>query len=196
VSDLRLVGRMLAGDEAAFEDFFDAFFPPVYRFARTRLRGDDDAAEEVAQAALCRAVTKLHTYRGEASLLTWLCTFCRHEVAAYLTHRRRLGQSIELAEDAPEVRAALESLGALVAGPEERLRRDELVRRVWLALDALPARYGDALEWKYIEGLSVKDIAERLGIGPKAAESVLTRAREAFRDAFVTLDPRGGEAKA
>jgi DNA-directed RNA polymerase specialized sigma24 family protein len=60
---------------------------------------------------------------------------------------------------------------------------------VRLTLDQLPARYGDALEWKYVEGLSVKEIAVRLGVGPKAAESLLTRARQAFRDAFATLSP-------
>jgi DNA-directed RNA polymerase specialized sigma24 family protein len=56
-------------------------------------------------------------------------------------------------------------------------------------LDQLPTRYGDALEWKYGEGLSVKEIATRLGVGPKAAESLLTRARQAFRDAFATVGP-------
>ena len=54
-------------------------------------------------------------------------------------------------------------------------------------LDGLPARYGDALEWKYVEGLPVVEIAARLAVSPKAAESLLTRAREAFRDAFATL---------
>ena len=44
-------------------------------------------------------------------------------------------------------------------------------------LDRLPARYGDVLEWKYIEGRSVEEIGERLGIGQTAAQSVLARAR-------------------
>jgi RNA polymerase sigma-70 factor, ECF subfamily len=55
-------------------------------------------------------------------------------------------------------------------------------------LDRLPARYGDALEWKYVEGLSVMEIAERLGVGAKAAESLLTRARTAFRDAYTSAE--------
>ena len=42
--------------------------------------------------------------------------------------------------------------------------------------------YGDALEWKYVQGLSVKEIAARLNLGAKAAESLMTRARQAFRD--------------
>jgi DNA-directed RNA polymerase specialized sigma24 family protein len=43
------------------------------------------------------------------------------------------------------------------------------------------------LEWKYIHGLSVDEIAERLDVGYKATESLLTRAREAFRDAFAVV---------
>jgi DNA-directed RNA polymerase specialized sigma24 family protein len=54
-----------------------------------------------------------------------------------------------------------------------------------VTLDALPRRYGDALEWKYVLGLTVEEIAGRLGLGPKAAASLLTRARQAFRDGFV-----------
>jgi len=51
-------------------------------------------------------------------------------------------------------------------------------------LDHLPATYGDVLEWKYLHGLSVGEIASRLGIGYKAAESRLSRARAAFREGF------------
>ena len=186
-ADGRLVARMLAGDEGAFEEFFARYFPGLYRFAMARLSYDADAAEEVVQATLCRAVGKLHTYRGEAALFTWLCTFCRHEISA---HYRRLGRrsQVALVEDAPEVRAALDSLAATTADrPEEALRRKEITRLVQTTLDALPDRYGDALEWKYIHGLTVREIAERLGVGPKAAESVLSRARVAFRDGFAAV---------
>jgi RNA polymerase sigma-70 factor (ECF subfamily) len=188
-SDVALVRRMLAGDETAFREFFDASFRPLFRFARTRLRGDAVAAEDVVQAVLGRALSKLDTYRGEAALLTWLFTICRHELADHFTREGRLGEPVELAADAPEIRAALESLGALAADPEDQLERGEVVHRVWAALDVLPARYGDALEWKYIHGLSVQEIAGRLGVGIKAAESVLSRAREAFREAFVAAAP-------
>jgi RNA polymerase sigma-70 factor (ECF subfamily) len=51
-------------------------------------------------------------------------------------------------------------------------------------LDSLPGRYGDVLEWKYIEGASMKEISERLQSTPKAVESMLSRARLAFFEAF------------
>ena len=63
----------------------------------------------------------------------------------------------------------------------------QLHRIIEATLDALPGRYGEVLEWKYIDELSVQEIAERLKLGPKAAESMLTRARESFRDAITGM---------
>ena len=186
--DRWLVKRLLAGDERAFEEFFAGYFPRLYRFALSRVDLDHDKAEEIVQATLSRVVTKLHTYRGEAALFTWLCTFCRHEISAYFRRERRTHQQVELIEDTPEIRAALESLGVALEGePEAVYHRNELARLVQVTLDHLPTRYGDALEWKYIQGWSVKEIAGRLEVSPKAAESLLTRARQAFRDGFTTL---------
>lgn len=154
-SDKADVDRLLAGDEAAFDSFFDSYFSRLYRFAVTRLDNDADAAEEVVQATLCKAVAKLATYRGEAALFTWLCTFCRHEISGHYRRHGRTAHETPLIEDSPGVRAALESLGAASAdGPDERLRRRELGRLVQVTLDSLPDRYGDALEWKYIQELT------------------------------------------
>jgi DNA-directed RNA polymerase specialized sigma24 family protein len=113
--------------------------------------------------------------------------FCRHELYA---HARRHGQTVhvQLAEDDPEVRAALESLRLLtVEDPDRSLDRVRLAAFVQRVLDHLPSHYADVLEWKYIDEMPVLEIAARLGLGVKAAESLLTRARAAFRDAFRTL---------
>jgi RNA polymerase sigma-70 factor (ECF subfamily) len=68
--------------------------------------------------------------------------------------------------------------------PEADGCRRELSRLVQSTLDELPRRYGQILEWKYIQGCAIYEIADRLGLSYKAAESTLTRARSAFRDAF------------
>ena len=188
-TDFDLVQSMLAGDEAAFERFFDASYPLLYRFALVRLGFDRDAAGDVAQAAICKAIGKLRTFRGEAALMTWLCTFCRHELYAF--HRRNPGRlEVELVEDDPEIRAALESLRASTSQDLEAwLDRDKAASIVQRVLDHLPQHYADALEWKYIDEIPVQEIGVRLGLGPKAAESLLTRARRAFREAFQTMAP-------
>ena len=178
---------MLRGDQDAFERFFNVAYPAMYRFALARLDFDRDLAGEIAQAAVCRAIRNLPTFRGEAALLTWVCTICRHELYA---HEKRYGSKlrIALAEDDPEVRAALESLRASSTDDLDRaLDRKNVASLVRRVLDSLPPRYADALEWKYIDEVPVREIAERLGVGVKAAESLLTRARSAFRDAFGTM---------
>jgi DNA-directed RNA polymerase specialized sigma24 family protein len=56
-----------------------------------------------------------------------------------------------------------------------------------MALDLLPPHYSQALEWKYLERLPVLEIAARMGVQAKAAESLLTRARQAFRTSYQSL---------
>jgi RNA polymerase sigma-70 factor (ECF subfamily) len=186
--DRLLVRRMLAGEQEAFEEFFNIYFSGLYRFVMARVGRDATAAEEIVQGALCKAVGKLHIYRGEAALFTWLCTFCRHEISKYLKQQNRQLFQPKFIQDTPEIQAALESLlSATEQRPDEVALRTEVSRLVQMVLDGLPARYADVLEWKYIEDLSVKEIAQRLNLGFKAAESLLTRAREAFKDAFVTF---------
>jgi RNA polymerase sigma-70 factor (ECF subfamily) len=185
--DTRLVRRLLKRDEAAFEEFFEAMYPALYRFALARLDGRREAAEDVAQTTLYRAIGKLTTYRGEASLLTWLCTFCRHEIFAYTRAHRHMTKVVPI-DDAPEIRAALESLHAVDStDPHVALDRQQQASLIQRVLDQLPAHYGSVLEWKYVEELPVQDIAARLGIRLRAAESLLARARRAFRDALLSV---------
>jgi len=184
-SDRDIVRRMLGGDAGAFDEFFADYFPRLFRFAVLRVR-DHDAAEDIVQNSLIAAVRHLGSWRGEASLFTWLCTICRREIFAWerRTSRRAI---VSIVDDDPGLRAALESIGAAADAPDTALARADTGRIVQLVLDHLPPRYSRALEWKYLEELSVDDIAGRLQCTPKAAESLLTRAREAFRDAFADV---------
>jgi RNA polymerase sigma-70 factor (ECF subfamily) len=187
--DRGLVKRMLAGEERAFEEFFAGHFPRLYRFALVRVGQDADVAEEVVQAALCKAMPALRSWRGEATLFTWLCTFCRHEISGHYRRRLAAPETVGLIEDGPGIRGTLEALAAgHDSGPEDEVLRGEIARQVHATLDDLPAGYGDVLELKYIRGLPVDEIATRLGVGLKAAESLLTRARAAFRTVFDTRE--------
>ena len=181
--DSQLVRQMLAGEERAFTAFFEIYFPRVYRFALPRLGRNEDTAKDVVQATLIKAMRKLGDYRGDAALFTWLCQICRREIADHVRSHRRYSDKVVLIEDSDEVRAALESIEA-PSGDDPLRRADaaELKRLVHAVLDRLPNRYGEALEWKYVEGRSVEEIGDRLGIGHTAAQSLLARARVAFRD--------------
>jgi len=185
--DRKLVDRLVKGDERAFDFFVDEYYPRLYRFAYSRLGRDADAAQDIVQSTFSNVIRKIGSYRGEAALFTWLCSFCRFEIAAYWKKQGKRTSEVELVEDSQHARAALETLGALSEGTLARFEREEIARMVWAVLDHLPVRYGNALQWKYIQGLSVREIASRLGASPKAVESLLTRARQAFRDGFAAV---------
>jgi RNA polymerase sigma-70 factor (ECF subfamily) len=188
LEDRRLVKRLLAHDRDAFNAFFDGYFPRLYRFALTRLGRDPETTKEIVQVTLTKAIRKLGSYRGEAAFFTWLCTICRNEIA---DHHERVGRErkhVVLTEDAPDIRAAVEAIAAPdTDNPESNFRRLETVRLIQVALDQLPTHYGNALEWKYVYGYSVEEIAAKLGIGLEATQSLLARAKRGFQEVYSTL---------
>ncbi|AMN46474.1 hypothetical protein ACG33_05035 [Steroidobacter denitrificans] len=188
ITDRELVSAMLAGHEAAFQSFFDTYFPRIYRFAVPRLGGDAEAGKEVVQSTLVNAMRNLAGYRGEAALFSWLCQICRRQIVDYVRVNRRHAQILVAFDDSPELRAALESIEAPDEdGPAQHYDRQQTRKIVQSVLDRLPLRYGDILEWKYIEGHSVEEIGTRLGVTHTAAQSLLARARVAFREAVETV---------
>ena len=187
LEDRRLAARMLRGDQEAFDEFARDCIPVLYRYTLRQMRGDQEGAREIVQATLSVAIAKLGQFQGRAALTTWLCACGRNEIAAH--HRREARHRAEpLEKDGRPL-----PLEAPIAGPERELLRGERAALVHRALDLLPRQYGAVLEWKYLDNLSVDEIAQRLKRGPKAAESLLTRARDAFRALYLRLldGPRG-----
>lgn len=197
--DRQLARRLLAGDEAAFRQFFDEHYSRLYRFALSRLGGDAATAEDLVQQTLSKALRKLKSYKAESQLHTWLCAICRNDIADWYRAQGRYEQRIVLAEDLPGIRAAIESFHAPAdSDPVHNFQRTEAVRLIQVALDRLPVNYGNALEWKYVEGYTSQEIAKKLNIGYEAAQSLLARAKRAFADVYselteaaLTAEPRG-----
>lgn len=187
-ADARLIALMLKGDEVAFRQFFESYFPRLFRFASPRLGGDAEATKEVVQATLVKAMRNLEHYRGDAALFSWLCQICRRQIVDHLRAHRRHADRMLLVEDSDEMQAVLESIEAPSSDePGQGYSAEETRHIVQSVLDRLPNRYGDVLEWKYIEGRSVEEIAAALGVGQTAAQSLLARARIAFRAALETV---------
>ena len=186
--DWALSRRILTGDERAFRALYDDFFPRLYRFARARLGGRSEEAREFVQLTFCRAFERLDSYRGECSLFGWFCQICRNAIVDAGRIRQRTPQRVGIDDGDATIEAILVSLSAPASEePEQKLWQSQLIDFIQAALDCLPDHYGDVLEWKYVDGLSVNEIAAKLAVGPKAAESQLSRARQAFRDAVQTL---------
>ena len=181
--DRELVAAMLAGDERAFTTFFETYFPRVYRFALPRMTRNADATKDVVQATLIKAMRAVGGWRGEAALFTWLCQICRRQIADHVRSERRHASKVVLIDDSEEVRAALESIAA--PSTDNPLHGADSVE-----LGGWYTQYSTGCHrplWRragmeYVEGRSVEEISERLGIGQTAAQSLLARARVAFRE--------------
>lgn len=192
---------MIAGDRQAFDEFTDDYLPQLYRFALRRLAGDREATAEVVQSTACKALSKLAGFRGEAALMTWLCAICRNEIAA---HFRQLGKRrVESEFDSAEQTGATSGQDAAFGDggfddPDRAAVRRESARQVHDLLDRMPPRYAKVLEMKYLQDAPVREIAVRLEISAKAAESLLTRARNAFRGSWgeLTADASPSDAAA
>lgn len=188
LDDKRLAMRVLGGDEEAFRQFFDENYARLYRFALTRLKNDAEAAQDIVQHSFSKALRKLDTYKAESQLHTWLCAICRNDIGDWYRKQGRYQERIVLVEDQPAIQAAIDSFRAPESDdPALNYQRTEAARLIQVALDRLPPKYGNALEWKYVEGYSSQEIADRLNIGLEAAQSLLARAKRAFTDVYGTL---------
>ena len=182
-ADRELVRALLIGQRQSFERFFNDYFPRLYRFVLPRIEGDPAAAEDLCQHVLSRALRALAGYRGEAALFTWICQIARNELSRYWDRRKHEDAAVMHIEDDADVRAMLESVAAPESEqPESQRQRSEVARIIHVALDHLPQHYAHALELKYIDGLSVNEVAEELAQTVTATQSVLARARSALRD--------------
>jgi RNA polymerase sigma-70 factor, ECF subfamily len=180
-SDRALVARMGAGDQRAFDEFFHSCAPRLAAFAARRSGLDAASVEDVVQNTLVKAVRNLASYRGEAALFTWLTEICRHELAdVFRKAARRPGHDslddLNSASRHAQLRVPAQHEPTLQI--ETEMRRTAVIR----ALKALPERYALALEAKYRDGFSVDEIANLLGLTSTAAQSLLARARDAFRE--------------
>jgi RNA polymerase sigma-70 factor (ECF subfamily) len=164
---------ILTGDAVVWRSWYAANFDRLANYARWRCGGLTQVAEEVIQETWLTAVRRLATFDPEkAPFFAWLCGIAanaaRNRIRASLRERRRFRQL-----QADDDHAARES------SPER-----EKAERVAAALAALPEHYEAVLRAKYLEQKSVADIAGERNDPLKAVESLLTRARQAFRDAY------------
>jgi RNA polymerase sigma-70 factor (ECF subfamily) len=190
IFDARWHRKALAGDAEAVEALAAAALEPLYRFCLYRVGRNQHLCEDVVQETLVRAIRQIDRYdpaRSGGDVFGWLTGLARNEI------RRALAQEKSAASmEALWSRMDKELLclyGRLETEPfqDELLRRAETREMVNAAMSQLPPQYGRALEAKYVLGRSVREIATAWRVSEKAVESLLSRARKAFRTAFLAL---------
>ena len=162
----------LAQDAAeAIDQYFDA----IYGYVAYRLAPDFEAVRDVTQETFLASLQGRAEFRGNSSTLTWLRTIARNKVADFLRRQTtRAKREVELPD--------FEQLGSCVeTSPSADVRR---TLDMGVVMRVLPPHYVEILEAKYLDGLSVAQIAAERDTTEKAVESLLTRARSAFRTAY------------
>jgi RNA polymerase sigma-70 factor (ECF subfamily) len=168
----QLLVAAAAGEPAAVRWLLDEVAPVVYGFVFARVAGDQAVAEDLLQETLVEAVRSAGGFRGESALSTWMCAIARRRLARHYERERR----------AEVTRRSFHLVGNSTAATAESAeadfeRQDEVVR----ALGHLPALQRQVLVFKYLEDMSVQEIAERVNRSRVQVQSLLQRGRDGLR---------------
>ncbi|RUW48448.1 RNA polymerase sigma factor [Mesorhizobium sp. M1A.F.Ca.ET.072.01.1.1] len=181
--EMALVRRALARDPGAFRFIIKTHNQRLYRIARGVVRNDAEA-EDIVQEAYMRAFASLDSFRGDASLSTWLSRIVINEALGRLRKRKRIVAMPEN-PDAQIIRFPLNS-NDLNPGddPERTMAQRQILGLVERATDSLPDVYRTVFVARVIEGLSIEETADLLGIRPETVKTRLHRARALVRKAL------------
>ena len=185
IPDAQLVALAKAGDLSAFEALVHRHERAAYSLARRMLQNEQDA-EDVTQQAFLSAVEHLAGFREEASFKTWLLRIATH--AALKVIRKRKGLDTVSLEEATEVSEDLDSIPhpEYIAdwrqSPEQLVESNETRRLLDEALALLDEKHRLVFLLRDVEGLSVKETADALGLGESNVKVRLLRARLQLRE--------------
>ncbi len=161
---------VLAGDEHAWRAWYEEEYASLYAFVLWRCGGLRDHADDVVQETWLTAVRRVRRFDPD-----------RGSFAGYL---RGIAGNVLRNHWRCQDRHRAAALNGHLAAPATDVRQRDQAERIARALGLLPERYENVLRAKYVDGQSVADIAAASGDTAKAVESLLTRARQAFREVY------------
>ncbi|MCF6124975.1 RNA polymerase sigma factor [Mesorhizobium sp. M7A.F.Ca.CA.001.07.2.1] len=176
--EMQLVHRALARDGDAFRTIIKTHNQRLYRIARGVVRNDSEA-EDIVQEAYLKAFAHLDAFRGDSSLATWLSRIVINEALGRLRKRRR---TVAMPENpqAEIIRFPLHPSD----DPERTMAQRQILQLVEQATDSLPDVYRTVFVARVIEGLSIEETADLLGVRPQTVKTRLHRARALVRKAL------------
>ena len=176
--DMLLVHRAMAHEADAFRAIIKTHNQRLYRIARGVVRNDSEA-EDIVQEAYVRAFAALATFRGDASLATWLSRIVINEALGRLRKRRRI-VAMPASPEAQIIQFPLNPSD----DPERTMAQRQILRLVERATDNLPDVYRTVFIARVIEGLNIEETADLLGVRPETVKTRLHRARALVRKAL------------
>ena len=173
---------MKQGDVDAWRSVYAQYLPITWRTISARV-GDMHAAEDLLSETMLAFFAAVDSMKSDCTISAWLRSVAKNKVSDYYRKQEQRNRLI---------RGAATFHGDLHFDVD-RLAADEKRAHVAQVLDQLDEKERLALEWKYLDGESVRSIAERLGLTEKATESLLYRSRKAFRSRFDTSERFRGD---
>lgn len=179
--DAELVRRARERDPGAIRAIMQANNRRLFRMARGILK-DDSEAEDVVQEAYVRAFTHLDSFRGDSSLATWLTRIAMNEALGRLRRRHPTVDYTTLKPGVLEAQIIQFPLSAMPDDPERTMAQREIQTVVERAIDELPDAFRSVFIARVVEGMSIEETAELLGLKPETVKTRLHRARALLRD--------------
>jgi len=179
--DADLVRRALERDDTAFHTITQRYSRRLYRIARSILRNDSEA-EDAVQEAYLHAFTHLENFRSESSLSTWLSRIVMNEALERLRRQQPTGDSAAAESGLTGVEVIQFPLVPTAPSPEHVLAQREILHLVAVAIDHLPDKYRIVFVTRVIEGMTVAETADLLGLRTETVKIRLHRARRLLRD--------------
>jgi RNA polymerase sigma-70 factor, ECF subfamily len=192
-----LLQKAIAKDAAALGELLEHYRPYLQvlalRYLDKRLQSRFDASDLV-QVTFMEAHRDFPNFRGSdmASFLAWLRNMLRNNVAS--THEAHLfslkrNASREVQYGAGVASSSEQPLVNLVpsetTSPSQRVMRDEVAASLAISLKRLPETQAEAIRLRYLEGCSLRDIAERMSKSELAVAGLLKRGLRSLRDELV-----------
>ena len=183
MTEQELVAAARRGDQNAFGQLVADNQAMVYSLAY-RMTGHADDAEDLAQEAFLNAWRGLDKFRGQSSFSTWLYRLTSNACVDFLRKKKRRGElSMTLEEDGEEERQA--DITDERWSPQEEVERQETREAVRQGLAALSPDHREVLLLRELEGLSYREIGQRLGLEEGTVKSRIARGRLALRDYLI-----------
>ncbi|HEY8551291.1 MAG TPA: RNA polymerase sigma factor [Vicinamibacterales bacterium] len=184
--DAELAARVAAGDQAAFEALMRRHNGRLFRIARAILR-EDTEAEDALQEAYLDAYRHMAGFRGQSSVGTWLTRLLVNRALMRLRRNRR-DRVVVPFPSGRDRQDDTETTMADRAGesPMDATLRAEIRRLIERRLDQLPVAFRTVFVMREVDGMSVEETAECLGIPPATVRTRLFRARALLRQALAS----------
>lgn len=178
----QLIERAKAGDAAAAGEIVERYQRRIYTLC-LRILADTDAAEELTQETLVKALTGLEKFDGRSALGTWL-----HRIATNACFSRIRSDRVRSKGRVPWPESGEPIAPLRVQQGEDRLDAAQRSRLVAAALDRINPEHRVVLVLRDVQGLEYEQVAEVLGVPMGTIKSRLFRARAALRQAIERLE--------